>query len=304
MAEIQQLRRFLFSKQELALFAATILWGITFLIIHIAVQYSGPLFFVGFRFIVAALISGMIFWRSLKGITFYEIFAGMSIGLGMFFGYTLQTAGLQTIISSQSAFITALYVPMVPILQWIFLKKPPHFASWIGIIFAFIGLLLVSGQGFKGINFSKGETLTLLGALAIAGEIILIGLFANKVDSRRITVIQLFFGGVFSFLCMPLMGENIPEFSWIWLNVGLSLALMSAVIQLTMNWAQKSVSPTRATLIYAGEPVWAGIVGRLAGERLSASALLGGLLILIGIVIAELQPAQWRKKGVVNKKIN
>ncbi|MEL6089326.1 DMT family transporter [Bartonella schoenbuchensis] len=304
MAEMQQLRRFLFSKQELALFAATILWGITFLIIHIAVQYSGPLFFVGFRFIVAAFISGMIFCRSMKGVTFYEIFAGMSIGLGMFFGYTLQTAGLQTIISSQSAFITALYVPMVPILQWILFKKPPHFASWIGIIFAFVGLVLVSGQGFKGINFSKGEILTLLGALAIAGEIILIGLFANKVDSRRITVIQLFFGGVFSFLCMPLMGENIPEFSWVWLNVGLSLALMSAVIQLTMNWAQKSVSPTRATLIYAGEPVWAGIVGRLAGERLSASALLGGLFILIGIVIAELQPAQWRKKGAVNKKIN
>ncbi|AQX20622.1 DMT family transporter [Bartonella sp. WD16.2] len=304
MAEMQQLRRFLFSKQELALFAATILWGITFLIIHIAVQYSGPLFFVGFRFIVAAFISGLIFLRSMKGITFYEIFAGMSIGLGMFFGYALQTAGLQTIISSQSAFITALYVPMVPILQWIFFKKPPHFASWIGIIFAFVGLLLVSGQGFKGVNFSKGEIFTLLGALAIAGEIILIGFFANKVDSRRITVIQLFFGGVFSFLCMPLMGENIPEFSWVWLNVGLSLALMSAVIQLTMNWAQKSVSPTRATLIYAGEPVWAGIVGRLAGERLSASALLGGLLILIGIVIAELQPAQWCKKGIVNKKIN
>ncbi len=304
MAERQQLRRFLFSKQELALFVATILWGITFLIIHIAVQYSGPLFFVGFRFIVAALISGLIFWRSMKDITFYEIFAGMSIGLGMFFGYTLQTAGLQTILSSQSAFITALYVPMVPILQWIFLKKLPHFASWIGITFTFIGLVLVSGQGFKDINFSKGEILTLLGALAIAGEIILIGFFANKVDSRRITVIQLFFGGVFSFFCMPLMGENIPEFSWVWLNVGLSLALMSTVIQLTMNWAQRSVSPTRATLIYAGEPVWAGIVGRLAGERLSISALLGGLLIIIGIVIAELQPTQWRKKGVVNKKIN
>ncbi|ENN94130.1 DMT family transporter [Bartonella bovis] len=304
MAERQQLRRFLFSKQELALFAATILWGITFLIIHIAVQYSGPLFFVGFRFIVAAFISGLIFWRSMKGVTFYEIFAGMSIGLGMFFGYTLQTAGLQTILSSQSAFITALYVPMVPILQWVFLKKLPHFASWIGITFTFIGLVLVSGQGFKAIDFSKGEILTLLGALAIAGEIILIGLFANKVDSRRITVIQLFFGGVFSFFCMPLMGENIPEFSWVWLNVGLSLALMSTVIQLAMNWAQRSVSPTRATLIYAGEPVWAGIVGRLAGERLSISALLGGLLIIIGIVIAELRPTQWRKKGVVNKKIN
>lgn len=296
MTVIKQLKHSFSQNPELALFAATILWGITFLIIHIAVRYSGPLFFVGFRFIVAAFICGMIFWRSMKDVTVYELFAGMSIGLGMFLGYALQAAGLQTIISSQSAFISALYVPMVPILQWIFFRKPPHLACWIGIVFAFIGLVFISGQDFKAIDFSKGEILTLLGALAIAVEIILIGLFASKVDSRRITIIQLFFGGLCSFFCMLLMGESIPEFSWVWLSVGIGLALMSSVIQLVMNWAQKSVSPTRATLIYAGEPVWAGLVGRLAGERLSASALFGGVLILIGIVVAQLQFSLWRKK--------
>lgn len=61
MVDIKQLKRPLLSKQELAIFAATILWGITFLVIHIAVRYSGPLFFVGFRFIVSSLICGAIF---------------------------------------------------------------------------------------------------------------------------------------------------------------------------------------------------------------------------------------------------
>ncbi len=61
-----------------------------------------------------------------------------------------------------------------------------------------------------------------------------------------------------------------------------------------MNWAQRSVSPTRATVIYAGEPVWAGIVGRLAGERLPGVALLGGALIVIGVVVSELRV---RRKG-------
>ncbi|EJF76119.1 DMT family transporter [Bartonella birtlesii] len=301
MVNIKQLKHSLLSKPELALFIATILWGITFLVIHIAVRYSGPLFFVGFRFVVASLICGAIFWRSMKGITVYEIFAGMAIGVGMFLGYALQAMGLQTIMSSQSAFITALYVPIVPILQWIVFKKPPRLACWIGIIFAFIGLVLISGQKPGSFDFSKGEILTLLGALAIAAEVILIGIFANKVDSRRVTIIQLLFSGLFSFFCMPLMGESIPEFSWVWLNIGIGLALMSAIIQLAMNWAQKSISPTRATLIYAGEPVWAGIVGRLAGERLSPLALFGGVLILIGIVVAELQPSQWRKKDKVRK---
>lgn len=304
MKSIKQFKYPLLSKPELALFAATILWGITFLVIHIAVRYSGPLFFVGFRFIVASLICGAIFWRSIKRITVYEVFAGMAIGLAMFLGYAFQAAGLQTIISSQSAFITALYVPMVPILQWIVFKKPPRLACWIGIVFAFIGLVFISGQKPGSFDFSKGEILTLLGALAIAGEVILIGIFANKVDSRRVTIIQLFFSGFFSFACMPLMGESIPEFSWVWFNIGIGLALMSAIIQLAMNWAQKSISPTRATLIYAGEPVWAGIVGRLAGEHLSPLALLGGLLILIGIIVAELQPSQWRKKNKAIKKID
>ncbi|MBX4335334.1 DMT family transporter [Bartonella raoultii] len=302
MVNIQKFKRPLCSKQEFVLFVATILWGITFLAIHIAVRYSGPLFFVGFRFFVASLICGAIFWRSLKSITVYEVFAGGAIGLGMFLGYALQAAGLQTVMSSQVAFITALYVPMVPILQWIVFKKPPRFACWIGIILAFIGLVLVSGQKLEKFDASKGEILTLLGAVAIAGEVILIGIFASKVDSRRVTIVQLFFCGFFSFLSMPLMGETIPQFSWIWVSIGIGLALMSAIIQLAMNWAQKSISPTRATLIYAGEPVWAGIVGRLAGERLSSSALLGGILILIGIIVAELQPSQWRKKEKMVKK--
>lgn len=64
---------------------------------------------------------------------------------------------------------------------------------------------------------------------------------------------------------------------------------MSAIIQLTMNWAQQSISPTRATVIYAGEPVWAGIVGRIAGEILPSLALLGGVLIVAGVLVSELK---------------
>lgn len=278
-----------FSRQELALIVITMLWGGTFLVVHLAMRHSGPLFFVGFRFIVASILCALIFWRSLKHITWREIFAGSIIGVFIFFGYALQTAGLQTITSSQSAFITALYVPLVPLVQWAALRKPPRLTSWIGVLFAFIGLMLVSGQGMSGLHFSFGEILTLLGAFAIASEIILIGVFAGQVDSRRVTIAQLFFAGLFSFCSMPVLGETIPVFSWYWFYAGIGLALMSALIQLTMNWAQKSVSPTRATIIYAGEPVWAGIVGRIAGDRLPMTALIGAVFILVGILVSELR---------------
>lgn len=77
-------------------------------------------------------------------------------------------------------------------------------------------------------------------------------------------------------------GESVPAFSNYLLYSAVGLGIASAVIQLTMNWAQRSVSPTRATVIYAGEPVWAGIVGRIAGERLPGLALIGAGLIVLG----------------------
>jgi len=71
--------------------------------------------------------------------------------------------------------------------------------------------------------------------------------------------------------------------------VALGLGIFSAIIQVTMNWAQRSVSPTRATVIYTGEPVWAGIFGRLAGERLPLLALVGAAFIVAGVLVSELK---------------
>lgn len=288
-------RASLLSRQELALIAITMVWGGTFLVIHLAMRHAGPLFFVGVRFLVAGSLMALLFRRRLRGLTRHEAGAGAAIGAAIFAGYALQTYGLQTITSSQSAFITALYVPLVPLLQWAVLRRPPHLMSWIGIACAFTGLILLAGPQAGGVSLSAGEIATIVSTLAIAVEIILISHFAKSVDSRRVTVVQLLVAGVLSLLLMPVAGESVPAFSWVWLGGALGLGVASAVIQLTMNWAQKSVSPTRATVIYAGEPVWGGVVGRLAGDRLPALALLGGALIVAGVLVSELRPT-WRAR--------
>lgn len=280
---------FALSRQEIALVLVTMLWGSTFLVIHIAMQHSGPLFFVGVRFTIAGVVSMLLFRRHMARLTRREAGAGVAIGCALFLGYYLQTLGLRTITSSQSAFITALYVPIVPLLQWAVLKRPPGLMSWVGVALAFTGLVLLAGPEAGALHFSTGELATLAGAAAIAAEIILIGHFASSVDSRRVTAVQLLTAGLVSFALMPALGEAVPEFSWLWAGGAIGLGLASAVIQLTMNWAQKSVSPTRATVIYAGEPVWGGIVGRLAGERLPGLALVGAALIVAGVLASEVK---------------
>nr|WP_246728323.1 DMT family transporter [Microvirga terricola] len=275
----------------------TMIWGATFLTVQNALSVSGPLFFVGLRFGTAALMMALIAAPVLRGLTFAELKAGIFIGIAIFFGYTLQTYGLQSIASSKSAFITALYVPIVPLLQWLVLRRPPRFMSWLGIALAFAGLTLLAGPEGTSIGFGIGELLTLLCAIAIAAEIILIGSYAGRVDARRVTVIQLATTSLLAFGFMTPLGEPVPSFSWLLIFSAVGLGIASAGIQLAMNWAQKTVSPTRATVIYAGEPVWAGLVGWWAGERMLPAALIGAGLIVVGVIVSEMTPPRWAKRN-------
>ncbi|MDW5499803.1 DMT family transporter [Pseudomonas lundensis] len=281
-------------RQEAVLIFITMIWGGTFLAVHHAMQVSGPFFFVGLRFAAATLVLTLFSLRSLRGLTWYELKAGVFIGIAIMFGYGLQTVGLQTISSSQSAFITAMYVPMVPLLQWLVLGRFPGVMAWVGVLLAFTGLMLLAAPSSADMTLSLGEILTLIGTLGMAAEIILIGAYAGKVNVKRVTVVQLATASVASFLMMVPTGESVPPYTNYLLYSAIGLGMASAIIQVTMNWAQRSVSPTRATVIYAGEPVWAGLVGRIAGERLPGVALFGCALIVLGVLVSELRI---RRKG-------
>lgn len=277
----------------------TMIWGGTFLAVHLAMQVSGPFFFVGLRFAAATLVLTLFSLRSLRGLTWYELKAGVFIGIAIMFGYGLQTVGLQTISSSQSAFITAMYVPMVPLLQWLVLGRFPGVMAWVGVLLAFSGLMLLAAPSSADMALSIGEILTLIGTLGMAAEIILIGAYAGKVNVKRVTVVQLATASLAAFLMMVPTGESVPPYSNYLLYSAVGLGLASAIIQVTMNWAQRSVSPTRATVIYAGEPVWAGLVGRIAGERLPGVALLGCALIVLGVLVSEMRIRRKAKAALV-----
>lgn len=281
--------KFSIKPQEAILIVITMFWGGTFLAVQYAVTLSGPFFFVGVRFATAALAVALLSLRVLRGLTWLELKAGVAIGVSIALGYSLQTWGLQSISSSKSAFITAMYVPLVPLLQWLCLGKMPGVMSCLGVVQAFTGLILLAGPENNLLALGVGEAITLASALAIAAEIILISAWAGKVDVRRVTVVQLATASLVAFAAMVPAGEAIPAMSPGLLGVALGLGIFSAIIQVTMNWAQRSVSPTRATLIYTGEPVWAGIFGRIAGERLPLLALVGCAFILAGVLVSELK---------------
>jgi drug/metabolite transporter (DMT)-like permease len=286
---------------ESALIVVTMIWGGTFIVVQNALTVTGPFFFVGMRFGTAALMMALFSYRSLPGLTWGELRAGSLIGIAIAAGYLLQTIGLLTILSSESAFITALYVPIVPLLQWVVMRRRPQLNSWAGIAIAFAGLVLITLPASGAVELSAGAVLTLLCAVAFSFEIILIGLFAGTVDARRVSVIQLAAASLLAFVAMIPAGESIPPFTWLLFVSVTGMALASALIQYAMNWAQRTVSPTKATVIYAGEPVWAGIFGRLAGEMLTGRAIMGGVLIVIAVIVSQWQFRSEENQGTNNK---
>ncbi|MBR4423484.1 MAG: DMT family transporter [Mailhella sp.] len=276
----------LFSAQECALFAVTAFWGATFLVVRLAMQESGPLWFVGLRFGTAALAACLCSLGVLRGMTRRELLGGAAIGFFLFLGFALQTAGLADIPAAKSAFITAFYVPLVPLLEMALMRRKPGRGAWIGIGLAFPGVMLLSGMDGLSGGIGAGELMTMLCAVAFAMEIVATGMAVRDADPRRIAVVELTVTAALSFAFMPAMGEAPAPFSWLVVGSACGLGVASAVIQGVIAWAQKSIPPTRATVIYTGEPVWGGITGWLAGERLPAAALLGCVCVVAGILVS------------------
>ena len=277
-------------RREAVLVFITMLWGGTFLAVQHALQWSGPYALVGVRFGLAAVLLALVLRGRLRCITAHEWRAGAITAVALFFGYTLQTAGIASISSSKSAFLTALYVPMVPLVQWAWMKRRPSAAAWCGIALAFSGTVLLADPTALDSGFGLGELLTLLAALAIAFEILLLARYAGGCDPVRFAFVQMTVVALLCAVVSAARGEALPEPHPVFIALIVTLAAVSALIQFAMSWAQQVVPATRATLIYSMEPVWAGLVGALAGERLGLLGLAGGALIVFGLVVTSRRP--------------
>lgn len=286
---------------ELVLFGITFIWGVSFLVIQIGLSVSGPLFFQTVRYGIATLCLIVVAGRGLSGITALEWKVGIVTGLAVALANSIQAVGLQYIPSSTSAFLTALYVPMVPIAQWLFMREMPRPLAWAGILCAFVGMSLLAGpDAILRLEIGFGEMLTIACAAVIAAEIVVIGAFTRRMEPRRVAFVQTLVVTLSTLLAMAPAGEALPDLTWLLAATAGGLGVGSMLIHLAMFWAQKRLSPTRATLIYATEPVWAGIVGRMAGERLPFLALVGAGFIVAGVVVSGLRPKAGDREGAVD----
>lgn len=267
----------------LALALAGFLFGSTFLVVQDAVEEVSVFSFLSARFLLGAAALWLV-GRRRKAVP-GELRHGVFAGIALLAGYVFQTEGLRHTTSATSAFLTYLLVVIVPLIQAVRTRRAPTRAVMVGVTLAVVGLLLFSG-GPGGIG--RGEALTILGAIGFAVHIIVLGDVTDRYDPFRFTMWQVMTVGVVCFVPGLLSSGGYSFDGEVWGAVVFCALGPTAVAFWCMSWAQKVVPEAQAALILLLEPVSAGVLGQATGEDMGTNGALGALLILAGVVVAEL----------------
>jgi drug/metabolite transporter (DMT)-like permease len=277
------------------LFTTAVLWGVTFVAQKYATATMPALAFVAARFAVsAAALAPFALWefrRKPHAPSRDEWRLALMIGLTLFFGTTLQQAGIETTSATNAGFLTACYVVLTPFVVWTLTGAPPR-----AIVVAAGLVLLASGGALVPPNL--GDALVLLADVAWATGIALTPIFlARSGRPLLLAFVQYTVCAGLAAVCSVLF-ESMPPGALIATAPTILFAgIVSGALAYTIQiFAQAHTPPAEAALILALEGVFAALAGALLlGERLTAIGVLGCVLIMAGAAAAEVGPLFERK---------
>ena len=289
-------------SQTLSLFSAllcTFIWGTTFIAQDTGMDDIGPFtfnsvrFFVGFLAIVplALMFEAKKLKKEFRFDTKTFVILSFLIGLSLFLGSALQQVALLYTDVANAAFFTIFYVPMVPIIIFIFKKDFLHWSVWPSVILCLIGGYLLTN--FQDATVRLGDTLVVLGALFWSTHIIFTGMIVKKYNlPLTIGAIQTLLVALFSFI-IGLFSEEfvianiLNEIDSI-LYAGILSGGFAFVLQI---YAQRNITPAPAAIIFSLEGVFATIAAWfLLNQILGINNLLGCFFILSGVLLSQLVP--------------
>jgi len=276
---------------ELALVAVAAVWGLTFVMVKDAIELLPVMAFLAYRFLPAAALVALVFRRRLARLSRAGWAAGALMGLFLTAGYVLQTLGLEATSASNAGFITGLVVVITPLLGTLLWRDRVPAPAWAAAGVSALGLYLLTG-GAGSDPTLRGDGLVLLCAFAFAAHILATGRAARNHDVGALLAVQLGVCGVFCLGVAAAMGDlEVPRGATVWSALLVTSLVASAIGFFVQTYAQRHAPPARTALILASEPAFAGLFGfALAGDRLSAMALVGAALIMAAIVAVELLP--------------
>ena len=277
----------------------TFIWGTTFIAQDTGMDNIGPFTFNAVRFFVGflAIFPLVILFEVKKFKSEFKLdlktFATLSflIGLSLFLGSALQQVALLYTDVANAAFFTIFYVPMVPIIIFLFRKKSIHWSVWPSVVLCLIGGYLLTN--FHDATVRLGDTLVVLGALFWSTHIIFTGIIVTKYNLPLTlgaiqTLLVALFSFVIGFIYEEFIIKNILNEIDSILYAGILSGGFAFVLQI---YAQKNITPAPAAIIFSLEGVFATIAAWfLLNQILGINNLLGCFFILCGVLLSQLLP--------------
>jgi len=288
------------SKSALAhvglLYAAAV-WGATFFIVKDTLANVDPIVLVGYRFLIAGGVLGG--WLVLKGQSLRDgLKPAIFVGILLWLLYVPQTIGLQYTTASNSGFITGLFVAFVPLFLRTIFKRTPTLMELAASVISLIGLWILTG-GMHDINV--GDMLTLVTAVMYAVHLLYADRYLKAgADPFVFTCQQFIVVGILSVVVAGVTGRSFAVGStgavWTILFLAVFPTLLAFIAQMV---GQKLISPLRVTLVFALEPVFAGLFAwTLGGEGFVTHRALGGLLIFVALIVSGLPTPRALRRAV------
>ena len=270
-----------------ALLLATAVWGSTFVVTKSSLDELPPAAFLMWRFGIAAVVLLLVSGRRTRALSAVELRRSAVLGAFLGVGFLLQTTGLQHTSAGLSGFLTGSSVVMVPVVASLVFGSAVNRSGWVAVGLSAIGLVLLT-SGPAG-TFSLGALLTLAGAACFAGHITGLSEWATPANAVGVTTVSVAVAAVLCAVAALLTGGiSAPQSTAGWSSV-LYVAVVATCVGLAVQaWAQGALPAVSAAVIMTMEPVFAAVLAVLvAGEVLTATAWVGGLLVVASMGVAE-----------------
>ena len=305
-------------RAVLALFVVTLIWGGTFVWMKEGIDAGAAAFgerctragialFTMLRFGVSALVVAAAVPAARRGLGARAWRGGLLLGGLLFAGFVLQMVGLADVSPAVSAFLTSLYVLFTAAITALAGRRGLGIALLAGALLATAGAGFIRGR--PELSFTLGELLTVACALVFAVHILATARVTKALPALPVTLtsfVVVAAGGA-AMLALELAREPsvaaaIPALlatRAFLVPLALSCVLATVVAITLMNVFQRELSPVRAAILYALEPIWAALYGVASGyDRVDHHLWIGGALLLGGNLVAELGEQRRARAGL------
>ena len=288
--------------------ALALIWGVSFLLIKVAVHDMSPTVLLllrsasgllGLAVIVKAMGRPLIGpgWRTRLGsFAFMAVTNAIIPWVAIAWGEERISSGLASILNSTTTLWTAI------IIYWAMPSERPSIVNYIGVVVGFAGVVILVLPDLR----THGVSANVLGTLAVLVASLSYALNAiyQRTRMRNVSVFDISIGqlAAATVFAIPLAIPSLPSVHVAWQSLAAVLALGAAgtgVAYLLYYFVMNSLGAVRAAGVTFLVPITAvfwGVV--LLHENVNVPMVIGMAVILGGILLANLRRGERRQPEV------